>query len=84
MSKLTIERLSVADEPFAHTGINYFGSLLVKLNKKTRANQAFSKNKTLALKKREAVQAAIDVFWKWWLRKYLLTLTKRKRWRVEK
>ena len=43
MSKLTIERLSAADEPFAHTGINYFGPLLVKLNKKTRANQAVAK-----------------------------------------
>ena len=43
MSELPIERLSVVDQPFAHTGADYFGPLLVKLNKKNRANQAVAK-----------------------------------------
>ena len=43
MSELPNERLSVVDHPFAHTGANYFGPLLVKFNKKMRANQAVAK-----------------------------------------
>ena len=43
MSELSIERLSVVDQPFAHTGVDYFWPLLVKLDKKTRANQAVAK-----------------------------------------
>ena len=43
MSKLPIERLSVVDQPLAHTDVDYFGPLLVKLNKKTGANQAVAK-----------------------------------------
>ena len=43
MSELQIERLSVIDRPFAHTGVDYFVPLLVKLNKKTWTNQAVAK-----------------------------------------
>lgn len=43
MSKLLIERLTVVDQPFTHTATDYFGSLLVKLNKKTWANQVVAK-----------------------------------------
>ena len=43
MSELPIERLSVVDQSFAHTGVDYFGSLIVRLNKKTRANEAVAK-----------------------------------------
>ena len=42
-SELPLERLSVVDQPFVHTGVDYFGPLLVKFNKKTRANQAVAK-----------------------------------------
>ena len=43
MSELPIERLSEVDQSFAHSGIDYFGLQLVKLDKKTRANQAAAK-----------------------------------------
>ena len=43
MNKLPIERLSAVDQPLAHTDVDYFGPLLVKLNKKTWANQAVAK-----------------------------------------
>ena len=43
MSELTTETSSVADEPFAHTDVDYIEPLIVKLNKKTRANQAVAK-----------------------------------------
>ena len=43
MSELTTETSSVADEPFAHTDVDYVEPLIVKLNKKTRANQAVAK-----------------------------------------
>ena len=43
MSELLLEKLSVADQPFAHAGVDYFRPLLVKLNKKSRANQAVAK-----------------------------------------
>ena len=43
MRKLSIKRLFVADQPFAHTVVDYFGQVLVKLNKKTLANEAVAK-----------------------------------------
>ena len=43
MSELTTETSSVADEPFAHTDVDYIERLIVKLNKKTRVNQAVAK-----------------------------------------
>ena len=43
MSKLPLERLSVVDQPFAHSGVDYFGPLLVEFKKKNRANQAVAK-----------------------------------------
>ena len=43
ISELPLERLSVVDQPFIHTGVDYFGPLLVRLNKKIRANQAVAK-----------------------------------------
>ena len=43
MRELSIKSLSVVHQPFAHTGVDYFGQLLVKLNKKTLANQAVAK-----------------------------------------
>ena len=43
MNKLPMERLSVVDQLFYHTDIDYFGPLLVKLNKRTRRNQIIVK-----------------------------------------
>ena len=43
ISELPIERLCVVDQPFAHAGVDYFGPILLKLNKKARANQAVAK-----------------------------------------
>ena len=38
-----MEILSVVYQPFAHTGVDYFGPLLVKLNKKNRPNPGVAK-----------------------------------------
>ena len=35
-----MERLWVVDQPFAHSGVDYFGPLLVEFKKKNQANQA--------------------------------------------
>ena len=43
ISELPIESLSAVEHPLAQTDIDYFGPLLVKLNKKTRTNQAVAK-----------------------------------------
>ena len=43
MSELPIEKLSAVNQPFAHNEVDYVGPLLVKLNKKTQANQAIAK-----------------------------------------
>ena len=36
-----------------------------------------------SLKKWKAVQAATEMFWKSWLKKYMPILTERKKWQVE-
>ena len=43
MSDLPAERVLVPTSPFIHTRIDYFGPLLVKFSRKTRSNQAISK-----------------------------------------
>ena len=43
MSDLPKERLSFNEQPFTHTGIDYFGPINVKLTRKTRSNQATHK-----------------------------------------
>ena len=43
MSGLPAERVLVPTSPFIHTRIDYFGPLLVKFSRKTRSNQAISK-----------------------------------------
>ena len=43
MSNLPNDRLSVGEKPFSKVGVDYFGSLLVKLSKRTRSNQATAK-----------------------------------------
>ena len=43
LTELPNKRLSVVGQPFVHPGIDYFGPLLVKFNKKTRSNQAVAK-----------------------------------------
>ena len=49
MSKLPVERLFVVDQLFAHTGVDSLGTILVKLNKKTRTNQAVAKQYSVIL-----------------------------------
>ena len=43
MSELPKERLDAYEETFHNTGIDFFGPIIVKLSKKTRANQAKAK-----------------------------------------
>ena len=43
MPNLPKERLSFNEQPFTHTGIDYFGPINVKLTRKTRSNQATHK-----------------------------------------
>ena len=43
MRDLPAERVSVPTSPFIHTGIDYFVPLFVKFSRKTRSNQAISK-----------------------------------------
>ena len=43
MNELPIKRLSSVDKSFTHTGIDSFGPLLVKLNRRTWANKAEAK-----------------------------------------
>jgi len=43
MSDLPPDRLDIGTKPFVNTGIDYFGPIVVKMNRKTRANQATSK-----------------------------------------
>ena len=43
MSDLAKCRLDINENPFHNTGIDFFGPILVKLSKKTRANQAKAK-----------------------------------------
>ena len=43
MSDLAKCRLDINENPFHNTGIDFFGPILVKLSKKTRANQAKTK-----------------------------------------
>ena len=43
MSPLPRERIDIGSKPFTNTGVDYFGPITVKLNRKTRLNQATSK-----------------------------------------
>ena len=43
MSELPKERLDAYEKPFCNTGIEFFGPVIVKLSKKTLANQAKAK-----------------------------------------
>ena len=43
MENLPKERLLICDKPFASTGVDYFGSFLVKHSKTTSRNQALTK-----------------------------------------
>ena len=43
MSDLPQDRLEINEKPFQSTGIGFFGPILVKLSKKTRANQVNAK-----------------------------------------
>jgi len=43
MSDLPYERLATNQPPFTYTGVDYFGPMVVKLNKQTRSNQRTSK-----------------------------------------
>jgi len=40
MSSLPLERLAIHQPPFTHTGIDYFGPILIKKHRKTRSTQA--------------------------------------------
>ena len=43
MSSLPLERISFFCPPFFYTGVDYFGPMLIKLNKRTRANSGTAK-----------------------------------------
>ena len=43
MADLPTERLSIKQQPFTYTGVDYFGPIYVKFSKKTRSNQAIAK-----------------------------------------
>ena len=39
MSNIPIDRIAVNEKPFSNTGVDYFGPIIVKLNKRTRSTQ---------------------------------------------
>ena len=43
MADLPTERLSIKQQTFTYTGVDYFGPIYVKFSKKTRSNQAIAK-----------------------------------------
>ena len=43
MADLTTERLSIRQQPFTYTRVDYSGPIYVKLSRKTRSNQAIAK-----------------------------------------
>ena len=43
MADLPTERLSIKQQPFTYTGVDYFGPIYVKFLRKTRSNQAIAK-----------------------------------------
>ena len=43
MAGLLPERLSIKQQPFTYTGVDYFGQIYVKFSRKTRRNQAIAK-----------------------------------------
>ena len=43
MADLPTERLSIKQQPFTYTSVDYFGPIYVKFSRKTRSNQAISK-----------------------------------------
>ena len=43
MSELPKERIAIGQKPFSNTGVDYFGPLYIKFNKRTRINQATGK-----------------------------------------
>ena len=43
MADLSTERLSIKQQSFTYTGVNYSGPIYVKLSRKTRSNQAIAK-----------------------------------------
>ena len=43
MADLPTERLSIKQQPFTNTGVDYFGPTYVKFLRKTRSNQAIAK-----------------------------------------
>ena len=43
MSNIPIDRIAVNEKPFTNTGVDYFGSIIIKLNKRTRSTQPTAK-----------------------------------------
>ena len=44
MHESLINRLSIKQQPFTYTGVDYFGPIYVKFSRKTRSNQAIAKS----------------------------------------
>ena len=43
MSNIPIDRIAVNEKPFSNTGVDYFGPIIIKLNKRTRSTQPTAK-----------------------------------------
>ena len=43
MSSILIDRIAINHKPFSNTGIDYFGPIIIKLNKRTRSTQPTAK-----------------------------------------
>ena len=43
MSNIPIDRITVNEKPFSNIGVDYFGPIIIKLNKRTRSTQPIVK-----------------------------------------
>ena len=43
MPNIPIDRIAVNQKPFSNTGVDYFGPIIIKLNKRTRSTQPTAK-----------------------------------------